>query len=93
MKKILFEKYTLAKKANQILAFFDNLPLFVVYHKQDKRNLFSIELINKIIIPTCGSEGDIMFWKQVISEIENMGDEKLIEYEEPKELKLDAEND
>jgi hypothetical protein len=32
----------------------------------------SIKLIKKVIIPTCGSEGDIYYWNQILYIFENL---------------------
>lgn len=86
----LFEKCIVAKKANELLSFCGGiLPVSLKYVNEmdffKTRNLASIDLIKNIIIPTVGSEGDVIYWEQVIWEIENMGDARYIEYEEPEE--------
>lgn len=95
----LFEKYIVAKKANEILSFCGNLLMFSPFYGNDSdsdfirtRKIASIDLIKNTIIPTVGSEGDVIYWEQIIWEIENMGDVRYIEYEEPERLELELED-
>lgn len=91
----LFEKHIVGKKANEILSFCGALlskPRYVSEKDYfETRNLAAIDLIKNTIMPTVGSEGDVIYWEQIIWEIENMGDARYIEYEEP-EVILELED-
>lgn len=94
--KCLFDKHIVCEKANEILSFCGALLAFKKGYVNTTdflrtRNMAAIDLINQTIIPTVGSESDITYWKQIIWEIENMGDAKYIEYDEPEALEPEDE--